>query len=66
MPSHVSGDCRYEPLSKLIGEEYYMHAYGSAYVVSSRVVEDFIAPNHHLLRKTRNEGAPPSFAGPVA
>ena len=54
--------CRYEPLHKLISENYYMHAYGSAYVLSSGVVEKYIAPNHHLLRKTRNEGeAPPSM-----
>lgn len=48
---------RFEPLHKLISENYYMHAYGSAYAVSGDVLDTYIARNHHLLRKTRNEGA---------
>jgi Galactosyltransferase len=46
----------FEPLWTLIGPEYYMHAWGSAYVLSGDALAKWIAPNEQLLRKSSNEG----------
>eukprot|EP00983_Pelagomonas_calceolata_P047914 1140846-Pelagomonas_calceolata.AAC.1 len=37
---------------------YYMHAYGSVYGISGRVVAEVIAQNHENLRLLANEGDP--------
>lgn len=34
---------RYEPLSRLIGKEYFLHAYGPIYALSSDVVATLVA-----------------------
>ncbi|KXZ43951.1 hypothetical protein GPECTOR_77g5 [Gonium pectorale] len=46
----------YEPQHLLLGPAYYLHAYGSAYVLSSEVVRRVILPNYHSLRLQANEG----------
>lgn len=46
----------YEPREVLLGEEYFLHAFGSFYVVSGHSVDKWIVPNAHMLRKLSNEG----------
>lgn len=46
----------YEPRETLLGQEYFMHAFGSFYIVSGRSVENWIVPNAPMLRKLSNEG----------
>jgi Galactosyltransferase len=51
----------FEPAGKLIGEEYYMNAYGSIYVLRQEVVQRVLTSNAPILRTFANEGArPPS------
>lgn len=45
----------YEPKHLLIGKEYYLHAYGSIYVLPREVVENVIVKNFHNLRILANE-----------
>ena len=45
----------YESREALLGEEYFLHAFGSFYVVSGRSVDKWIVPNAHMLRKLSNE-----------
>ena len=47
----------YEPREALLGQEYFLHAFGSFYVVSGRSVTEWIVPNAPMLRKLSNEGA---------
>ena len=47
----------FEPREVLLGQEYFLHAYGSFYVVSGRSVSEWIVPNAPMLRKLGNEGA---------
>ena len=35
--------CRYEPLSPLLGNEYFFHAYGPIYILSADVVASLVA-----------------------
>lgn len=35
--------CRYEPLSNLLGNEYFLHAYGPIYALSADVVASLVA-----------------------
>ena len=35
--------CRYEPLSNLLGKEYFLHAYGPIYALSADVVSSLVA-----------------------
>jgi len=43
--------CRYEPLSHLLGKEYFLHAYGPIYALSADVVASLVAlkNNRHVL-----------------
>ncbi|GLC41799.1 hypothetical protein PLESTM_001240900 [Pleodorina starrii] len=45
----------YEPLHLLLGPTYYLHAYGSAYVLSAEAARRVIVRNYHNLRLLRNE-----------
>ncbi|GMH38226.1 hypothetical protein BSKO_06110 [Bryopsis sp. KO-2023] len=45
----------FEPQHLLLGNEYYLHAYGSIYVMSKRTVEDVIVRNFNNLRYFANE-----------
>lgn len=45
----------FEPKHLLLGNEYYLHAYGSIYVMSKRTVEDVIVRNFNNLRYFANE-----------
>lgn len=45
----------YEPNHLLTGPSYYMHAYGSLYVLSGKVVHEVIAKNFDNLRMLANE-----------
>jgi hypothetical protein len=47
----------YEPREALLGQEYFMHAFGSFYLVSGHAVDEWIVPNAPMLRKLSNEGA---------
>ena len=40
--------CRYEPLADLLGQEYFLHAYGPIYALSADVVTSLVA-----LKKNR-------------
>lgn len=40
---HVLLLCRYEPLSHLLGKEYFLHAYGPIYALSADVVSILVA-----------------------
>ena len=46
----------YEPSFLLIGATYYMHAYGSIYVMSGRTVDKVVVRNFNYLRMFANEG----------
>ena len=48
----------FEPSGDLLGKEYHLNAFGSAYVVSGLVADKVIAPNAARLRRLANEGAP--------
>lgn len=48
--------CRYEPLSHLLGKEYFLHAYGPIYVLSADVVQSLVA-----LRNDRQVFFPPKL-----
>jgi hypothetical protein len=42
--SNFTGNsCRYEPLSNLLGKEYFLHAYGPIYALSADVVSSLVA-----------------------
>ena len=45
----------YEPAHLLIGPTYYLHAYGSIYALSRRVVQDVVVANFGHLRMLSNE-----------
>jgi len=51
--------CRYEPLSNLLGKEYFLHAYGPIYALSADVVSSLVA-----LRNDRQVFFPPELAWP--
>lgn len=46
----------YEPKHLLLGNQYYLHAYGSIYALPRRTVEDVIIRNFNNLRFFANEG----------
>ncbi|KAG4986411.1 hypothetical protein AAZX31_12G149000 [Glycine max] len=45
----------YEPLSHLLGKEYFLHAYGPIYVLSADVVQSLIALRNDSFRMFSNE-----------
>ncbi|XP_044472663.1 probable beta-1,3-galactosyltransferase 14 isoform X2 [Mangifera indica] len=45
----------YEPLSRLIGKEYFLHAYGPIYALSSDVVASLVALKNNSFRLFSNE-----------
>ncbi|GMH38302.1 hypothetical protein BSKO_06186 [Bryopsis sp. KO-2023] len=49
------GNRWYEPQHLLIGKEYYLHAYGSIYVLAKRTVENVVVKNFHDLRSLASE-----------
>lgn len=46
----------FEPQNVLLGDAYYLHAYGSIYVLSRKTVEEVILRNYNNLRIFANEG----------
>uniref|UniRef100_A0A2P2KAY0 Hexosyltransferase n=1 Tax=Rhizophora mucronata TaxID=61149 RepID=A0A2P2KAY0_RHIMU len=47
--------CRYEPLSYLLGKEYFLHAYGPLYALSADVVASLVALRNDSIRMFSNE-----------
>ncbi|WRX29362.1 Glycosyl transferase, partial [Theobroma cacao] len=47
--------CRYEPLSYLLGKEYFLHAYGPIYALSADVVASLVALRNNSFRMFSNE-----------
>ncbi|KAF8082308.1 hypothetical protein N665_0835s0013 [Sinapis alba] len=45
----------YEPLSHLLGQEYFLHAYGPIYALSSDVVASLVALKNNSFRMFNNE-----------
>ncbi|XP_004489037.1 probable beta-1,3-galactosyltransferase 14 [Cicer arietinum] len=45
----------YEPLSKLLGKEYFLHAYGPIYALSADVVSSLVALRNNSFRMFSNE-----------
>lgn len=41
--NYTDKSCRYEPLSNLLGKEYFLHAYGPIYALSADVVSSLVA-----------------------
>lgn len=56
---HVAPAHRYEPAHLLLGQAYFLNAYGSLYVLSGRAVRDVAVRNWRHLRLLANEGARP-------
>ncbi|XP_039025701.1 probable beta-1,3-galactosyltransferase 14, partial [Hibiscus syriacus] len=47
--------CRYEPLSRLLGSGYFLHAYGHIYALSADVVASLVALRNSSIRMFSNE-----------
>ena len=45
----------YEPLSNLLGKEYFLHAYGPIYALSADVVSSLVALKNNSFRMFSNE-----------
>lgn len=57
---HLAPDSKwYEPAWRIVGFRNHLHAYGSIYALSGRVVSQVLVPNAKLLRYIANEGATP-------
>lgn len=46
----------FEPDHLLLGQEYYLHAYGSIYALAKKTVQNVIIRNFSNLRYLSNEG----------